>query len=294
MSCNSFGEAGPPLQGTIKGDDPRAAARFQNAKGWEAAGEPKKALKEYRALLKESPADKRAAEAQFREAALLQSLGKQKDAFASYQKFIERHTGNSLFGQAVKQQEAVAHAAAEGAIRTNFLGLKSQLDRKIIVAMLSKVRDNAPRADSAPRAQFKLGQLNEYREEPSLAIAAYERLLDDYPKSSKAPDAQFRIGEILLKQAQGGNLDTANLDRAKSSYQDLLLAYPDSSFSAQAKQRITTIGSRDLQTSYNVAEFYRKKGETDSAIYYYQEVMNGAAPGELKNLASARVAELTQ
>ena len=172
--------------------------------------------------------------------------------------------------------------------------IKSRLDRKTIVEMLDKVRDNAPRAASAPRAQYLIGQVNESRKQPVLAIRAYEKLVDEYPKSSVAPDAQFRIGEIILQQAEEGNRDSANLARATAAYRDLLLAYPNSPHSAQARQRVATIGSRNLQSSYNVAEFYRKKGEGESAAYYYQEVVDGAAPSELRNRAAARLAQLKQ
>ena len=291
-SCSTFKGDAPPLRGTVRGDNPQAATFFNNGKGWEAAGDRKKALKSYRRLLNQYPADMRAAESRFREAELLSAQGEPREAFDSYQLFIESYPGNPLYASAIAQQESVAHMAAEGVIRTNFLGLKSRLDRKIIVEMLDKVRDNAPRAATAPRAQYMIGQVNESRKKPAEAIQAYEKLVDEYPNSSKSPDAQFRIGEILLKQARDGNQDQANLDRAKDAYEDLLLAYPNSSFSAQAKQRIATIGSRDLQASYNVAEFYRKKGENDSAVYYYQEVVDGSAPSELRNRAAARLAEL--
>ena len=293
-SCSSFNGDAPPLQGTVSGDDPTAANLFAEAQALAAAGENKKAIKAYRKVANKYPADKRAAEATFREAALLNATGKEREAFDTYQQFIERNMGDGLYSQAVSQQEAVANAAATGSIRNSFMMMESRLDRKTIVEMLDKVRDNAPQADSAPRAQYLIGQVNESRKQPGLAIASYQKLVDDYPRSNVAPDAQFRIGEIILKQAQEGNRDKANLDRARNAYRDLLLAYPNSPFSEQAKQRIATIGSRNLQASYNVAEFYRKKGERDSASYYYQEVVDGAAPGELRNRAAARIAELSQ
>ena len=293
-SCSSFNGDAPPLQGTVSGDSIGAANLFANAKGWEAAGENKKAVKSYRRLISKHPADKRVAESRFHVAALLAAMGDPRESFDAYQVFIERHPGDRLYPEAVARQEAVANSAAQGDIRTNFLGMKSRLERKTIVEMLGKVRDNAPRANSAPRAQYLIGQVNESRKQPGLAIAAYEKLVDEYPRSNVAPDAQFRIGEIILKQAREGNKDKANLDRAKSSYRDLLLAYPNSPFSAQAKQRIATIGSQNLQASYNVAEFYRKKGERDSAAYYYQEVVDGAAASELRNRAAARLAEMKQ
>jgi outer membrane protein assembly factor BamD (BamD/ComL family) len=292
--CSGFDKDVPPLQGTVRGDNPQAASLFEKARNYEAAGKSKRALKTYQDLIEDYPADKRVADARLREAALLQARGEAEDAFDAYQLFIEQNPGSPTYPQALAQQEAIAYAAAQGDIRTSFLGLKSDLGREKITEMLSKVRDNAPRANSAPRAQFMIGQVNEFKEKPVPAIAAYEKLVDDYPRSSIAPDAQFRIGEILLKQASEGNQDQANLDRAENAYRDLLLAYPSSSFAAQAKQRIATIGSRDLKSSYDIAEFYRKKGEMDSAAYYYQDVINRAPAGDLRNRAAARLGQVTQ
>ncbi len=294
VSCSSFSGDSPALQGTVRGDNPQAAALFENGRRWEAVGEKKKALKSYGSLLSRYPADKRASDARFREAVLYNEIGDPRRAFDSYQWFIESYPDSTRFAEAVAQQEAVARAAAEGSIRTSFLGLKSRLDRKIIIGMLSKVRDNAPRANSASNAQYLMGRLNETRKRPVEAIVAYEKLIDEYPNASKSPDAQFRVGEILLKQSYEGNRDRANLDRARDAYQDLLLAYPDSSFSPQAKQRIASIGSQDLKATYNVAEFYRKKGERDSAAFYYQEVIDRAEPSDLKNQAIARLAQMKQ
>lgn len=282
-----------PLQGTLRGDNLLAAALFEKGQRQEAAGDGKKAIKTYRKLAKEFPADKRTADARLRQALIFGAMGEPREAFDAYQTFIEFHPESPAYAEAIAQQEAIAHAAATGDIRTNFLGLKSRLDNDVIVGMLEKVRDNAPRAVSAPRAQFMIGQVNEFTERVGPAIAAYEKLVDDYPASSLAPDAQFRIGEILLKQSRGGNRDQANLERARSAYRDLLLAYPGNPFAEEARQRIASIGSQDLQASYRIAEFYLKKGEKESAAYYYQDVITRAPEGDLRNRAAARLAGIT-
>ena len=144
VSCSTFQGDAPPLRGTVRSDNPQAAALYQNAKNWEAAGNTKKALKDYRRLLNKYPADKRASESRFREAQLLTARGDRRDAFDAYQLFIEHYPSSPLYANAVADQEKVAHAAAEGAIRTNFLGLKSRLDRKVINEMLTKVERQRP------------------------------------------------------------------------------------------------------------------------------------------------------
>lgn len=283
-----------PLQGSVRKDDPEAQQLFAKAKALEDKGQIYKASKLYGRVATKYPFDQLAAKSRFTQAWLLDQDGELRDAFDAYQQFIERYPGDPLYKRAIDRQEQVAHAAAQGLIKTQFLGLKSNLDYKVIEEMLQRVRKNAPRANSAPRAQHALGQLYENRKKPERAISAYEELVGEFPNSGYAPNAQFRIGEILLQSASEGNQDQANLERAKNAYQDLLLAYPSSEFASQARQRIASIGSKDIEASYKVAEFYRKKGQLQSAAYYYQEVINKSAPGPLRDKAAAQLAKVNQ
>ncbi|MDP0492310.1 MAG: tetratricopeptide repeat protein [Verrucomicrobiota bacterium JB023] len=295
VGCESFTDSDtPPLVGSVQGKSPEAAVLFQKAQNYQAAGNTKNAIKTFRRVANNYPSDANAAEARFMEAYLLDQSGDPLESFDAYQKFINRYAGSPRYAQAVKSQEEVAYAAVNGTLKSNFLGLKSRIDEKKLVAMLEKLRDNAPQAASAPRAQYAIGQVLESRDKPKEAILAYEQLVSEYPKSGYAPEAQFRIGEILIKDSQSGNPDQANLERAKRAYNDLLLAYPSSPFAPQAKQRIATIGRSDLQASYNIAEFYRKKGQLASAAYYYQEVVTKAPAGPLRNQAAARLGEINR
>ena len=119
-SCSSFNGDAPPLQGTVLGTNAEAETLFSNAKGWESIGENKKAIKSYRKLINNYPADKRVAESRFQIAALLATLGEQRESFTAYQVFIERHPDDRLYPEAVARQEAVANAAAKGDIRNSF------------------------------------------------------------------------------------------------------------------------------------------------------------------------------
>jgi len=52
------------------------------------------------------------------------------------------------------------------------------------------------------------------------------------------------------------------------------------------------LGGRDVQRSFEIAEFYRKSGQYESAKVYYREVVRHSNPGPLQNSAKARLAEL--
>ena len=275
-SCSSYKEEAPPAAGTIIGPDPMAATLFADAQAAEAAGKPKQALKAYRKIAKDHAYSDTASQAKFREALLLDSQGELLDAFEAYENFIQRYPGSPLYSKALTRQAVVAHAAAEGHITNNFLGIKSRVDRDRATEMLGQVRDNAPRSSEAPKAQFAIGQVWEGAEKEDRAIRAYEDLLDEYPDSSYGSEAQYRIGAILLSQSNRGNQNQANLNKADNAFRDLLQRYPNSKRAPDARKQLGYIAGLDLQHSYNIAEFYYKKKEYGSATFYYREVVKQA------------------
>ncbi|MDA0765932.1 MAG: tetratricopeptide repeat protein [Verrucomicrobia bacterium] len=292
VSCGGSTKDAPPPAGTVVAADPAAANLLAAAQAADTAGNTKKALKLYTEVAEKHPYSEVAPQARFRQAALLDHQGEPMDAFEAYQAFITRYRGSSLYTQALERQAAVAHAAADGHIKTNFLGLKSKISSKESTEMLTMVRDNAPQAPTAPKAQFTIGQVWEGHKKVPEAIAAYTKTATDYPLTSYAPEAHFRIGTILLDESSDGNQNPANLDRARRAFEDLLQTYPNAKRAPEAREKLRSIGAADIQRSYDIGEFYYKKKQPTSAIFYYKEVLRTAKSGPLHDKAAARLAEL--
>lgn len=293
-SCGDDSEL-PPLAGSSSPNNERAEALFSEAQAAEGAGKRAKAIKLYDTLGDEMPLSRRAPEARFRQGELLQEEGRIKDSFDAYQELLVRYNSSNLYTKALDRQAAMAQSAADGQVKTSFLGLKSKLSNEKVVEMLEKVSANAPRSPTASKAEFTIGQLWESQRNSSgssKAIAAYRDLVIEFPDSKEAPEAQFRIGKILLEEARRGNQDQANLDRARESLQDYLRQYPGHSKNGEARQLLANLGGEDLQRSYNVAEFYERKGDTESAKFYYEEVLRKTKSGDLHDKAKARLAAL--
>lgn len=293
-SCGEDSEL-PPLAGSSSPNHERAEALFGQARDAESAGKTDKAIKLYDTIGDEMPLSRRAPEARFRQGELLQQQGRVQDSFDAYQELLTRYNSSNLYSKALDRQAAMAQSAAEGQVKTSFLGLKSKLSNDKIVEMLEKVSANAPRSPTASKAEFTIGQLWESQGNSSgsaKAIAAYRQLVLDFPDSKEAPEAQFRIGKILLEEARRGNQDQANLDRARESLQDYLRQYPGHSKNGEARQLLANLGGEDLQRSFKVAEFYERKGDIASARFYYEEVMLKAKSGDLHDKAKARLAAL--
>ncbi len=289
-SCSQDSETFLTVSGNTARSDTEAQALFAQAKAADEAGRNKKAIRLYDGTADNYPYSSAAPPARFRQAQLLEQAGALEKAFEAYGQVITRYQGSPLYPQARDSQAKVAHAAADGEITGRFLWMKPGLDPKKVVGMLETVRDNAPQAVAAAKAQFTIGKVYGARKSKvNEAIEAYQKVVDDYPRSPYAPDAQFQIGNILLTGASRGNQDNSNLDRALYAFQDLRQSYPSSKQAADAALKITEIRSRDIQRNFDIGEFYFNKQQGDSAAVYYREVLRRTSSGDLHQRAKARL-----
>lgn len=295
-SCGGNPDA-PQLANKTRAGEGTAQGYFNRGLAAEKSGKYGRAAKDFKAIVNKYPLSPVAAEAAYRYAKLLERDGEPLEAFDAYDAVLTKYPASPHYAEAMKRQETIAHQTAQGHIRNSFVGIKSRIDIEKTTEMLGKVRDNAPRAASADRAQFAIGEVLESRGSGSKgaaqAIAAFRQLTRDYPDSKYAPEAQYRIGTILLNQAKKGNQDTANLDRAKRAFDDVLIRYPNSKRAGDARREIAKLASGDIQRSYDVAEFYRKKGQISSALFYYGETVRKSKPGPLRSKAQGWINKLS-
>ena len=187
---------------------------------------------------------------------------------------------------------APGQAAAEGDVKSSFLGLKSKLSLEKTTTMLGKVRDHAPKSPTAAKAQFTIGELYQSKHKAKEAIAAFHQLVRDQPESPAAPEALFRVGIILMEDAERGNQNQANVDLARETFNDYLIQYPGHSRNAEARKMINSLNGGDLQRCLDIAEFYLKTGKPESAKVYYRDIVKRAGSGPQYTAAKARLKEL--
>ncbi len=282
----------PIMAGNTQAAASEGESLYQKAKQADDAGNTGKAIKLYEQTATRFPFAPSAPQARFRQAQLLEQQGEVVKAFKAYDQFLERFQGSGLYTTALNRQAAMAQSAADGDVKSSMLGIKTKLSLDKTVEMLEKVRDNAPKSTTAAKAQFTIGQLYETKKKSREAIAAYRQLVRDQPGSAQAPEALFRVGVIMTAEADRGNQNQANLDLAREAFNDYLIQYPGDSRNAEARRLIDSLGGRDLQRSYDIAEFYQKTGKTESAKVYYRDILSRAKSGPYHDKARARLKEL--
>jgi outer membrane protein assembly factor BamD (BamD/ComL family) len=290
-SCGGDSDT-PILAGNTQAVATEGEALYQKARAADQAGKSRQAIKLYDRTATRYPFAPSASQARYRQARMLEEAGKIEDAFEAYDKYLARYPGSSQYAEVLNRQAQMAQSAAEGDVKSSFLGLKSRLSLEKTVAMLGKVRDHAPKSRTAAKAQFTIGELYESRKKAKDAIAAYRQLVRDQPEAPEAPEALFRVGKILMDEAERGNQNLANIALAREAFNDFLIQYPNHSRNAEARQMIANLGGRDLQRSFDIAEFYLKTGKIESAKVYYRDIVKRSGSGKLHDASKARLKEL--
>ena len=290
-SCGSNKDA-PVLVGDVRAAASEGEELYQRAKAADDAGKSRRAIKLYDQTATRYPSAPSSPQARFRQAELLEQDGKPQDAFDAYDKFLQQYPGNQLYSTAFDRLVLIAQSAAEGDIRSGFLGIRTRLSLDKTVDMLSRVKGHAPMSRTAAKAQFTIGELYQSKKKSKEAIEAFRELVREQPGSSEAPEALFRVGVIYMEEADRGNQNQSNLDLAKESFNDYLIQYPGHARNAEARRMISTLDGLELQRSYEIAEFYMRTDRPESAKIYYRDIVRKSRSGEVHDAARARLREL--
>lgn len=293
ISCSNDDEM-VTLAGNTQAASSEGEAFYNKAKASDDAGKHSSASKQYGRMADRYPFAPSAAQARFRQAELLEQDGDIQKSFQAYQKFLTRYQGSGLYSKALDRQARMAQSAADGDVKSSFAGLKTKLSIEKTVEMLAAVRDNAPRSNTSAKAQFTIGELYQGKRESKEAIDSYRKLVRDQPESSYASEALFRVGMVLMEEADRGNRNQATLELSREAFSDYLIQYPGHSKNADARRMMANIGGREIGRSLEIAEFYDKSGQTESAKIYYREVLKKAGSGNDHDKAKARLKELVE
>lgn len=280
------------LAGNTQAVSGAGEALYQTAKAADTAGRQKKALKLYDKVADDYPTAPSAAQARFRQAEILEQRGEVLDSFDAYQAFLTRYQGSGMYSDALSRQAAMAQGAADGEIKSSWLGWKRSLPTDRVVEMLGKVRDNAPRSATSAKAQFTIGELYQSEKKSKEAIEAYRKLVRDQPSSNYSPEALFRVGVVLMEEADRGNRNRATLDLAEEAFSDYLLQYPGHPKNSEARSLSRNLRSRELDRSLEIAKYYDRTGQIESAKVYYRDVVKQTKSGPSYEKAKARLKQL--
>ena len=278
----------PPGEEEMSGD---AAELYQIGQTAEKEGNPKRAIRAYKSLVKRHPKDALAPTALYRAAQLQEQTRQYTPAADSYLQLVERYPSSAHFDEAIEGQFRVGEIYLNGK-KLKVLGIPvaSALDRA--VSIFANVVRTAPYGKYTARAQFDIGLAREKQGANDAAIQAYQAVVDKFPNEPIAVDAQYQIGYIWFTAAQLGTNDAAAAANAKTAFQDFLFHYPKSEKAAQARKNLDILEHKQTNNSYKVAKFYDKQKYYRAAVIYYNEVIRQQPGSQESNEAKKRIDQL--
>ncbi len=118
-------------------------------------------------------------------------------------------------------------------------------------------------------AQFYLAESHFKCEEFLIAAAEYQKLINDYPESPYVEQAFFKIGLSYFELSQRPELDQEYTSKSLRQFQIFIEAYPNSSYRDETEQKIALLRKKLAKKQLLGANVYRKMGIYDSAVIYY-------------------------
>src|SRR5215831_1392182 len=285
---------GQKAEYVVPGEEPmsgNAAELYQIGQTAEKEGNPKRAIRAYKTLVKRHPKDALASTALYRAAQLQEQTHQYTSAADSYLQLVERYPSSAHFDDAVEGQFRVGEIYLNGKkLKVLGIPIASALDRAVTI--FANVVRTAPYGRYTARAQFNIGLAREKQGANDAAIQAYQAVVDKFPNEPVAVDAQYQIGYIWFAASQLGTNDAAAAANAKTAFQDFLFHYPKSEKAAQARKNLDILEHKQTNNSYKVAKFYDKQKYYRAAVIYYNEVIRQQPGSEESNEAKKRIDQL--
>ncbi len=285
-----FGKKEKPPQVATPEQSAAAASLFAEGEASERQGNPTRALATYREIANRYPGTASTPRALFR-MAKIQETDKPQDAFKTYQKLIDNYPQSPDFTAAIEAQYKIASLFLDGR-RVRLLGLPTLPSMAKAQEMFEQVLKNAPFTQWAPLAQFGLGQALEKQGKQQEAIAAYQLVVDKYPSSDVADDALYQIGYVYQSVSKGGEYDQSATEKAQDAFQDFAIRYPESEKIAQATENLSSLETKQTQSSLSIGKFYEKRRNPRAAAVYYRLAIDEAPDSAEGQEAARRLAEL--
>src|SRR5437867_9346864 len=278
----------PPGEEEMSGD---AAELYQIGQTAEKEGNPKRAIRAYKTLVRRHSKDALAPTALYRAAQLQEQTHQYTPAADSYLQLVENYPSSAHFDDAIEGQFRVGEIYLNGKkLKVLGIPIASALDRAVTI--FANVVRTAPYGKYTARAQFDIGLAREKQGANDAAIQAYQAVVDKFPNEPIAVDAQYQIGYIWFTAAQLGTKDAAAAVNAKTAFEDFLFHYPKSEKAAQARANLEILEHKQTANSYKVAKFYDKQKYYRTAVIYYNDVIRQQPGSQESNEAKKRIDQL--
>jgi outer membrane protein assembly factor BamD len=268
-----------------------AAELFEIGQKAEKEGNPKRAIRAYRTLVRRYSRDALAAGAAFRGAVLYEQTRQFLEAAGTYRTVVTNYPTSPHFNEAIEGQFRIGEMYLAGK-KLKLLGIPLATSMDRAVEIFAAVIRTAPYGKYTARAQFDIGLAREKQGLNDAALQAYAAVVDKFPNDPVAADAQYQIGYIWFVASRSGVKDIAATNNSRTAFQDFLFRYPNSEKAAQARANLALLEHKATSSSFDVARYYDKMKAYRAAVIYYNEVIRQQPGSAESEKAKKRIDQL--
>lgn len=261
------------------------AMSFYDAKDYQ------RAAVEFEKLTKHYEYSEYASKAQYYAGLSYENMGKFYIAFQNYQKAIDNFPHIENIDEIIARQFNIGKIyASKDSPKILGTDIMTSLDRAIEI--YKKVADNAPYGKLADEAQFNMGDALKRCERYDEAILAFQKIVDDYPTSKFRDKAQYEVAYCAYKTSLEPAYDVSPTDKAIKAFEEFAQANNNKALSEEADKTIQRLKDRSAEKSLLTAKFYETQKHYESAIVYYQDILDRFPDSFFAGQAKAKIGEL--
>ncbi len=146
-------------------------------------------------------------------------------------------------------------------------------DDQLAQKWLEVLRTQHPASQYADEALFLLAEIRFRRSEYVMAAFLYQQLRQSYPSSPHARTALYKMALAYEALSPPYDRDQDYTYKALQVLMEFRQLYPGDSLLPDVERRIRQLRNKLAQRDYSIAQLYRKLGSPESALIYYDAVL---------------------
>ena len=246
------------------------------AQSFKDQGNCKKAMAEFKKLIRAYPRAKEAPEAQYFTGQCLEEMTKPYEAYQAYQLVIDKYPFSERAAQIVGLEYTIANHLLENKGRSKWAETVVGSDDRVIEILRTVIKD-APYGKYAAISQYKIGLYLKEKGMYQEARDEFEKTMNDYPNSEWAQASKFQIAMADTSRASDAQHEQKVTSVAMEEFNEFVKTHPDSQLTPQAKEQMSRLKDREAENNFVIAKFYEKQKNFKAARIYYKEVADNYA-----------------
>jgi outer membrane assembly lipoprotein YfiO len=256
-------------------------------------GDFKRAAEEFIELTDHYKDSDYAPEARYYAGRSYEELGKYFFAYEQYQKIFQDYPYTKRLEELLQREFNIANIfQAKSSPKLMDLELNVSLEKAVTI--YGKIVENSPFSKYADQSLFNTAEcyrrLRKYKE----AIDAYDKLISDYPSSSLVQEAKYQLAQTTYEASLEPEYDQENTEAAMRKFEKISQAASGSAVGQEAEKVVGSLRNKKADSLLVTAAFYEKQGKFQSAVIYYQDVVDEYPETGAAKKAAAKVEQLNK